>query len=412
MNKILLLLIPAFIYAESLKELINGALIHNDLIIAKHLNENSKSKELSAQKSSYFPTVNLGAFYKRDDAPNPLQPRDTYSGFAKFNLNIYNGGRTSANIKSAKNSLISSKYDKQATKKSITLSITKYFFNIKSLQALLKAKIEEQKSLQAQLNRVKQFYAVQLATKDDVDRLQASFDTNIYDMQSIKFQILSMKKLLQLQTGLKISSLDNSTFKKEKLNNYRLLDSTKSILFKEKAIKESSNKIDSFYYPNINLEDKYALYAYDKENPEAKLFGASPLNKQNTLLLTLNFVLFDYAQLKKEKEAVLLKAQELGSNIIYKNKEQKIQYELAKARIRTNKLKIKSAKSALKAATSAYKTIEQKYNAGIVDYVVYLDALTKKTDAKSLYESSLNDLEIAYATYYYYSGNKIEDYLQ
>ncbi len=47
-------------------------------------------------------------------------------------------------------------------------------------------------------------------------------------------------------------------------------------------------------------------------------------------------------------------------------------------RILTANARIKSAKSALTAATSAFITIEKKYNAGIVDYIVYLETLTKK----------------------------------
>ena len=92
--------------------------------------------------------------------------------------------------------------------------------------------------------------------------------------------------------------------------------------------------------------------------------------------------------------------------------EQKMQYALSRARITTAKLRIKSAKSALKASSSAFTTIEKKYNAGIVDYVIYLDALTKKTNAKALYERGLNELEIAYAILYHYSGKNIKEELQ
>ncbi len=93
-------------------------------------------------------------------------------------------------------------------------------------------------------------------------------------------------------------------------------------------------------------------------------------------------------------------------------KEQRVQYEIAVARIESSKIKIKSAKSALIAAISAFKTINEKYNAGIVDYVIYLDALSAKTDATALYERSLNDLEVAYAMFYYHSGKKLEDFIE
>jgi outer membrane protein TolC len=94
------------------------------------------------------------------------------------------------------------------------------------------------------------------------------------------------------------------------------------------------------------------------------------------------------------------------------SKEQKMRHEISVARVKSSKLKIKSAKSALNAASSAFGTINEKYNAGIVDYVIYLDALSAKTNASALYEKSLNDLEVAYAMFYYYSGKKLEDFIK
>ncbi|WP_321778704.1 hypothetical protein [Sulfurimonas sp.] len=59
-----------------------------------------------------------------------------------------------------------------------------------------------------------------------------------------------------------------------------------------------------------------------------------------------------------------------------------------------------------------FLTISKKYDAGIVDNVVYLDALSSQTTAKALYETSLNDLEVAFATYYYYAGKNIEEFIR
>ena len=89
-----------------------------------------------------------------------------------------------------------------------------------------------------------------------------------------------------------------------------------------------------------------------------------------------------------------------------------MKYDLALSRIQTSYIKIKSASSAFVSASSAFKTISKKYDAGIVDNVVYLDALSSQTSAKALYETSLNDLEIAFASYYYYAGKNIEEFLQ
>ena len=410
-KKLLVLLLPALLSAQNLHELIRLAQTNNDIVIAKKHSQDAKAKELDSKKSEYFPTVDLGGFYKRDDDVSPFQAGDVYSAYAKLDFEIYDGGRRSSQVDAKKESLKSSNFDSTAFKKSLSLNITKNFFTIKSLQASLNAREEAQKTLKAQLERIKQFYSAKMATLDDVERVQADFDTNLYNMQTIRFQILSLKSQLELTVGEKIASFETSLFKKESNAAFESLDDIKATQAQKRAIVHNANAIDSYYYPNIQIEDKYSLYAYDRLDPLADQF-AQPLDNQNVLLLSANMRLFDFGRLSKTKEALKLNAAALQSQIEYKTKEQKMRYALAVARIETAKLKIKSAKSALNAATSAFETIEKKYNAGIVDYIVYLDALTKKTSSKALYASSLNDLEVAYATYYYYSGKNILEELQ
>jgi len=230
-------------------------------------------------------------------------------------------------------------------------------------------------------------------------------------MESIKFQILSLKKSLELKVGKSITTLEDSSFEKVSFDKYMTLDATKALISKEDSLRSLSESIDSIYYPNIKIEDTYSLYGYSRDEAFAKA-GVTPLDNQNTLMLSLNFRLFDYGAVAKTKEAVLLTSKALNAQVSYQNKEQEMQFALALSRINTAKLKIASSKSALTSAQSAFNTIEKKYDAGIVDYVVYLDALSKKTSVKALYESSLNDLEFAYATYYFYAGKNIEEFIK
>jgi len=412
MKKTLLLIIPLFVYGESLQELLHIAQQKNDLVISKDYLQDAKAKELDSKNAAYFPTLDLGGFYKRDDEASPFQAGDTYSAYAKLSYDIYDGGKRASQVDQADYALQSSQFDTLAYKKSLSLQIAQDFFNIKSLQATLSSREEAQKSLKQQLERTKRFFHAKMATSDDIDRVQADYDTNVYEMSSIKFQIKSLQSALSLKVGKKIETLDDSSFRKEDTSKYETLDATKALIAQNKSLKSGAEAIDNYYYPNIKIEDTYSAYGYDRIDPQLEKMGASPLDNQNTLLLSLNFRVFDYGALSDTKESVLLNAQALNSQISYQTKEQKTQYELSIARINTAKARIKSAKSALNAATSAFATIEKKYNAGIVDYIVYLDALTKRTSSKALYESGLNELEIAYAIFYFYSGKNITEELQ
>lgn len=408
MNKFLFLLLPAFVYGETLQSLLDVAKQDNKLVNAQTLTKQSKQKELDSQQSSYYPTVDVGAYYQNLNDRSPMLPGDVYSAYAKAGFDIYDGGKRAALVNQKTSELKASGYDEAELKKSVSLQITQNFYAIKSLEASKRAMEEANISLKSQLSRVSAFYDAKLATKDEVDRLQAAHDTNIYNIEAVKLDMLRLKQNLELQCSKKINTLESSHFKELFVDELESVDAIKSLESSRNAIKNYSESVDSLYYPQIRIEDTYSLYGYnntDASHPEG-------VDNQNKLMLSANFRLYDGGVIQQSKQALELNAQALSQRIEYKNDEQKMNYELATASIATSKIKIQSAQSALRAATSAYQTIEKKYNAGIVDNVAYLDALASQTSAAALYETSRNDLEIAYAFYYYFSGKNIEEFLQ
>ena len=408
MMKFLILIIPVFIYAENLKSILEYATQNSDLVVSKTLIQKAKSIEVDSRESAYYPTIDVGAFYQSLEERTPMQAGDVYSGYAKIGFDIYDGGKKSSLLSQSENEYKASSFDSESIKRSLSLQIVQDFFNIKSLKATLASRDEAKKSLQEQLTRMQRFFTAKVATKDDVDKLQAAYDTNIYEMESIKLQILTMKKSLELKVGKTIATLDDSKFKEFKQQTKELRDSVKSLMAQKDALVSAAESVDSIYYPQIKIEDTYSVYGYERTDaihPEG-------LDNQNRLMLSLNLRLFDKGTVAKSKEAVMINSQALDTQVSYSKKEQQMQYDLSISAIETSYIKIKSAKSALIAASSAFKTISKKYNAGIVDNIVYLDALSSQTSAKALYETSINDLEVAYASYYYYAGKNIEEFLQ
>lgn len=411
MKKFLLIALPLFVYGESLQSLLEFALNKNELIVSKSISKNAKQSELKSSKSNYYPTIDVGGFYQRYDDASPMSPGTTYGGYATIGMDIYSGSSKKYTLKQKEDELRSSSFVYEATKKSVSLSIVQDFYNFKTLEASLFAREEASKAVKAQLDRMQSFYEAKLATSDDVDRLQSAYDRNVYDIESIKFQILTLKKSLELKVGKEISSLDKSSFTKIQDQELQELDSIKALRAQKSAVLNASETIDSYYYPQIRVEDTYSLYGYADE-PSVAGFRIDLPEKQNKIMATVNMRLFDFGAIAEAKESVRLNADAISQEIVYQDKEQKMNQELALSRIETAKLNIKSAASALKAANSALVSITEKYNNGIVDNVVYLDALTSQTESKSRYEASLNNLELSYALYYYYNGKKLEEFLQ
>ncbi|MEA2018432.1 MAG: TolC family protein [Campylobacterota bacterium] len=407
-SKLLYLVVPVLIYADSLQELLSFATLNNNFVVSKSLTEQSKQSELDSTKSLNQPTIDIGGSYQRLDERTPMMAGDIYSGYAKISYDIYDGGKKSSLIKQKTDDLQSSIFDSQAFKKSLSLQIVQEFFTIKNIDSSILSLEEERISLKAQLKRVQKFYEAKLSTKDEVDKLQSAYDMNSYSIESLKFQRLTTFQSLELKVGKSIDSLDDVKFIKQLNIDIEENDTIKSLKAKQSSLNNLANSLDSAYLPKVNISDTYNINSYsrtDAQHPDG-------LDNQNKFMLSLNLRLYDGGTISKNKQAIIINSKSLNSQIEYKIKEQNMLYNLSVSRISTSELKIKSASSALKSASSAYLTIDEKYKAGIVDNVVYLDALSVKTDATALYKRSLNDLEVAYAIYYYYAGKNIGEFIK
>lgn len=408
MKKALFLLLPTLMFAESLKDILDFAQKNNSILESKKYIKNAKESEVASRKSAYYPKIDIGASYKNVSDASLFQIEDTYALYGKFEVDIYDGGVKSALHDKAKNELLSSVHDELSSKESISLDITKNFYTILSLKSRIKAKLDAQASLLEQLERVKQFYEARLATEDDIQRLRASYDKESYEIESLNFELISAKKYLELRVGKNIDTLESSSFKDVTSLEYEQSDSIKSLTYQETAIKKGAEAQDAIYYPNIKLEDIYTKYEYgsvDANNP-------LKIDKQNVAMISLNMTIYDNSASSHAREALILNAKALNEQIKYRINEQKVEQEISLERIESQKLRIKSAKSSLVASSSAFATVDEKYRARIVDYITYLDALSAKTEAMATYESSLHELQIAYAIYYFYSGKKIEEFLE
>ncbi len=408
MKKLLLILIiPLALYSDNLKSMISYASKHNNLVIAKNFTSESKKAELDAVSRSAYPTIDMGGFYQNTNEKNFGMTGVMSSAYAKIGFDIYDGGVRKAIKKQKRYELISSKFEKDAFAKSLGLSIIQDYFNIKNINSSLNALHQQNRLLKAQLKRVKKFVDASLATNDDIYKLQSAYDMNQYSIESLKFDKLSLLKSLELKVNRKVKNIGNSRFKKMRVK-FQIDDNIKALKSKQKAMLAQAKSISNNYNPKIRVEDSYSVYDYgqsDLTHPEG-------VDNQNKLVVTMNIRVFDNKSIETNKVAILRAKDGLNEQINYNINQQKMLFKLAKSRINTTKKRIKSAKSALKSADSTYEIIEEKYNAGLTDNIAYLDALSQKTNAKALYHSSLNSLEIAYGIYYYYAGKNIRRYIK
>ncbi len=407
-KRLFLLVLPAYIYADNLKSLLEFATTNNNIVMSKNFIQKAKGLEVESLKNSYYPTIDIGGYYQRLDDRSTGVAGDIYGGYGKISFDLYDGEKKTNLIKQNEALVQSSSYDTNGYKKELQLLIVEDFYTIKNLEASLETLQEKGIQLQAELQRIKRFYEVGTTTKDDVDKLEAAYSGNLYQIEAVKYKISSVKKLINHKIGKKIEQFEDSMIIVPNSIDKEISDNIESLKQTALSLQYTANSIDSSYKPQIKLEDTYSLYKYgrtDVTHPEG-------LENQNKILLSVNLKLFDNDVTTKQKESILVQKKGLEKQIEQIEELQDINMQLAILNIETINAQITSAKSSLNSALSAYETVLQKYKVGLVDNVAYLDALSVQTEAKTQYKTALNNLQVAYAKYYYYANKDIKEYIK
>ena len=400
LSKKMLLLgsLVATLNATSLKEVINMTLENNDNLKSIQTINLSKKKAYDGVDNIYNPTVNIGANILRVDGDKrAVQIGTTSTGFVKFGLELYNGGKSSAIKKQKEYEYKSAQLSSVVTKKETILQTVNLFFQIQTTKDNIKVLEEKGSTLKAQYERVKTKYDIKMTTKDEVLKLQSEYESNQYSIEELKYQKEMLLQNLSLLAGKEIISLDKSSVPDILNFDFQKSENIKAVEYSIKAQEENTKIIESVNYPQIKIEDSYNFYDYND-----KILSDLP-DQQNQFMATISYNLFDTGSKSKIEAAKLAKLAST-QKLNYLTRQEKMIFDLAKKQLATMQLKIKSQKSAAKMGNSVYEIVKVKYQNGIVDNITYLDALSKKIYNQALYQKALNDYEVAKANYYFSSG--------
>jgi len=388
----------SFLNADGLKDIIKYAIDNNNNIKAVELESQAKQKTYESVDNIYKPTATIGASYSKLDMDvRESQVGNTAVGFLKFSVELYNGAREKSLKAQKKYEHKEALFSTKMRKKELALQVVTYFYQAKSIDENIKALREKSVTLTAELKRVKIKYDIKMITEDEVLKLQSEYEENEYNIQELEYQKTYMLKNLSLLAGKDIQELDDSTLPEVQNLEFSDSENIKAMQENIKALKENVNVISALKKPQLKLENSLNIYGYSDY-------------KQNQLMLTLTYNLFDTSSIEKKQAAFLIKRAK-DEQLYQLKKQEKINYELTKQKLQTQKAKIKSAKSALDMTNKLFEIIEIKYQNDVVDNIAYLDALSAKVINRAIYKQSLYDYEIAKANYYFTSGVNYEDVL-
>ncbi len=393
----------------SLKTLITHA-EHNDLARAKTMNIRSKQREIDAAERAYAPTVDIGLSQTISSPVTRQSPGAVGAAFVRASMNLFDGGRKAKTIEAKRYEHQAALFEKQAFARSTALGVVRQYFTLKKLRANLSALHQRAHELQAQLDRIRKLKAAGMATASMVDKFKAAYEDNAYRIENTRLGIESSAENLKLLSGLTARHLARNYFVEPRHVAFRVFAGTRAMRAQAAAIGKNAEAIATAYSPQVNASYTYNRTAFGDLAPGVP--PASLPDHSHKFQLNVGMRVYDGGTIGRKSEAVQYQKLALRAKIRHAIKEQKMNYRLARKRLHTVRAQIHSARTALAAAKSSYRSVKKSFEAGVVDNVTYLDALSQKTMAQARYQATRYDYEIAKAVYYFYAGKNLKRYVR
>lgn len=406
-KSLIIMFLPLILLGQTLDELVSLSL-ENQLINSYNYDTQSIEKEYDSLKSSYYPSLDIGASYAHANKEMSSIPKNGLTTQASLNFTVYDGNKRGNSFKKYENSVKSSKNSLDSYKNQISLDVTSYYYTYLSLLAKKEAKIKEIDQLKAQEKRLSRFLKVGSATKDEVEKIISRVESENVNLHQIELELQTILFNLEYITGKKVSISEGSYIKDiHNISSSNRAD-IKALEYQVKAQLNNANIEKSDYLPTVTLNNTYSDYEFnysDSTNDEY-------LENQNILSLNMKWNIFSFGETKNKYESQYKKYLSLKSKYEYEKNKANTALNLAKKAYEIAKLQVEASKASLKAAISAYEVIESKYENGLIENVAYLESLSEKYDAISQLEYAKYDLELKKANIIYHSGKNLKDYIK
>ncbi|CBG39674.1 TolC family protein [Helicobacter mustelae] len=389
-----------------------------DLLKAADSNYSLQSKALATLQSKkdvmiqtlrgFIPSVNIKYKFNNNERTQSIYRNyNTQQGLGTFTFNLFNGYADINAIKEKNATYLSKLADEGYTRENIYLQVAQqyygYFDNLVRLISLQK----KFRQIQSDVARVDKLYTQGLSPIDDLESLKAQASQSEYQIANAKLAIEQNKLMLELLTNLKVEGL---IFSKIRMPNFGLQDRLDIISLNEQInVLRYQNK-QMHFYPVVDLDD---TFTYNIEKPA---FARGPLSYiyptiQNSFGATVTMKVLDNVGLSIQKQSTRIAQLSNEKMLTYKKLEQKKDEELYRMTLEIAQKQIQSARDNLKSASIAFESKKKKYEANLITFTEYLQALSMKFDAESTFNQSINNFEFQKANYIFYSGQKIKNYI-
>ena len=401
-----------------------------ELLDGANKNYNLEDKDLAilqakatsrAAYGEFLPT--LDGAYQYQDTDNPSMRLKTYTGSIKGNWEIFSGFKTYNKVREKGSLYRASIEDREHTKDQLFLNVIEQYYGYFTNRAQLLSLDQKRTQLESNIRRVERLFSSGLTTIDDVESLRAELLATQHDIENINMEIERNKLMLSLLANTEVQELERKEIKAPifKLDENR--HDLNMLNFQALSAKYQARQIN--YLPIVSISDTYVVNSDIKKAGAITLKDTSmgsldqmlpflsrqfPLN-QNQIMINATIhldALTTYRQYESARLGYLKSLKELA----YKKEEQKKDERMYRKSLEIAVAKIKASEAALRSATIAFENVAKKYDAQILNFVDYLQSLTKKFEAESTYNQALNNYEMQKAYYIYYSGQDLQEHIK
>jgi len=404
-----LLFLGTALFGFDLPTLINKAQ-QNEQVLAYAKRAEASERELGAVKASYLPRVDLGGSASYIDERGSFDVPETYKAYAEANFVILDGFKRE-NLIDEKNMLTEAgRFDLKGFKKAVSLQVIELYLELQNVASDIDALQKNREQLVEQLERFKLFKSAGIATDEDVERLNAAVADAEYKITARAFESDKLSSQLELLSGAPLEgALTPREVAMPEAPEAKRLDSLEAMDYRVKALGYAAEQADSAYYPTIVLNDTYTWYKYENFHSD---FPIEFADKQNRLTVLLSMNLIDFGAAREQKQAIELQQQAQALELRYAEKSAAADRALALKAIERAKSLLAAAAKSQTASDRTFAVVKKKYEARVVDYIRYLDALSKATEARAQHNRALSGLNTAYATYIYNLGEDPKEYVK
>lgn len=381
----------------SLRQCIEISLkMHPDLTAARSTVISGKSR-FGQANAGYYPQLEISSGYRRysSDSQSIEHSSDEYSGNISLKQNIYDFGKTTAQVDVQRFSLDSYLSDLDDVKNQIIFNVTQAYYGVLKAGRDRNVSLDVVKQFEQHLEQARGFYNV--GTKPKIDVTKAEVDLSNSKLNLIKAENALRIAMASLNNTLGITDAppyeidDNLSFIEYRITfedalrqAYENRPDLKSLKAMENAAGSSVELAKKGYYPALSGN---AWYGWSGEN--------FPLEKDWTVGATITFPLFSGFSTKYQVEEAKANLNTLKAN--GESLRQTIFLEVQKAFLNLQEAneRIYTAEITIRHADENLELAKGRYAAGVGNPIEVTDALVSYSNAKTSYIQALYDHKVS-----------------